>query len=120
MITSHLRKKYNLRDIKRLSKINYFWFIVRQFIKRLWPCFQTQNAGLIVGGPPCQDFSGIGVRRSYSVDKVQLPSNHLFQDMAYFVHMIKPKMFLFENVEGLLRAHFTDFTRLVPVCKTVN
>ena len=49
-------------------------------------------------------FSGIGIRRSYSVDREQLPSNHLFQDMAYFVYKMKPKIFLFENVEGLLSA----------------
>ena len=52
--------------------------------------------------PPCQGFSGIGIRRSYSVDKEQLPSNHLYQDMSYFIHKMQPKIFLFENVEGLL------------------
>ena len=48
---------------------------------------------LVVGGPPCQGFSGIGYRRSYSVDKEQLPSNHLYQDMAWVVNKLKPKMF---------------------------
>ena len=33
------------------------------------------EASCVIGGPPCQGFSGIGIRRSYSVDKVQLPSN---------------------------------------------
>ena len=32
---------------------------------------------LICGGPPCQGFSGLGIRRSYSVEKKQLPSNYL-------------------------------------------
>ncbi|SMC88097.1 DNA cytosine methyltransferase [Polynucleobacter kasalickyi] len=59
---------------------------------------------LLVGGPPCQGFSGIGHRRSYSVDKEQLPSNHLYEDMAYVVSVLKPKIFLFENVKGLLSA----------------
>ena len=62
---------------------------------------------IVAGGPPCQGFSGIGIRRSYSVDKEQLPSNHLYQDMAFFIHNVKPKMFLFENVEGLLTAKWT-------------
>jgi DNA (cytosine-5)-methyltransferase 1 len=62
---------------------------------------------LLVGGPPCQGFSGIGHRRSYSVDKEQLPSNHLFQDMAWVVNKLKPKIFLFENVKGLLSAKWT-------------
>ena len=63
---------------------------------------------LIAGGPPCQGFSGIGHRRSYSVEKEQLPSNHLYQDMAYIVNALKPKIFLFENVRGLLNAKWTD------------
>ena len=62
---------------------------------------------LVVGGPPCQGFSGIGHRRSYSVDKAQLPSNHLFQDMAWVVNKLKPKIFMFENVKGLLSAKWT-------------
>ncbi len=61
---------------------------------------------LLVGGPPCQGFSGIGHRRSYSVDKEQLPSNHLFQDMAAIVHRLRPRVFLFENVRGLLHARW--------------
>jgi DNA (cytosine-5)-methyltransferase 1 len=63
---------------------------------------------LLVGGPPCQGFSGIGHRRSYSVEKEQLPSNHLFQDMAALVYRLKPKAFLFENVRGLLHAKWND------------
>ena len=60
-----------------------------------------------MGGPPCQGFSGIGHRRSYSVDKAELPSNHLFQDMAWIINELKPKIFLFENVRGLLNSKWT-------------
>jgi DNA (cytosine-5)-methyltransferase 1 len=62
---------------------------------------------LVAGGPPCQGFSGIGHRRSYSVDKEQLPSNHLYQDMAFIIARLQPKIFLFENVRGLLSAKWT-------------
>ena len=62
---------------------------------------------LLVGGPPCQGFSGIGHRRSFSVDKCDLPSNHLYQDMAWMVHNLNPKIFLFENVKGLLSSRWT-------------
>jgi len=62
---------------------------------------------LVVGGPPCQGFSGIGHRRSYSVSKEQMPSNHLFEDMVYVVSKLRPKVFLFENVRGLLSARWT-------------
>ena len=63
---------------------------------------------LICGGPPCQGFSGIGIRRSYSVEKRQLPSNYLYQDMAFLINRIRPKIFLFENVRGLLSARWTN------------
>ena len=62
---------------------------------------------LLCGGPPCQGFSGIGYRRSYSVEKAQLPSNYLFQDMAFLVNRLSPKIFLFENVRGLLTSKWT-------------
>jgi len=62
---------------------------------------------LVVGGPPCQGFSGIGYRRSYSVDKEQLPSNHLYEDMLFVVSKLQPRLFLFENVKGLLSARWT-------------
>lgn len=66
-----------------------------------------EELDLVVGGPPCQGFSGIGHRRSYSVDKEQLPSNHLFQDMAAIIHRLRPRAFLFENVRGLLNSRWT-------------
>ena len=66
-----------------------------------------KDIDLVCGGPPCQGFSNIGIRRSYSVEKRQLPSNHLFEDMAYFIHQVRPKVFIFENVEGLLRSKWT-------------
>jgi DNA (cytosine-5)-methyltransferase 1 len=62
---------------------------------------------LIVGGPPCQGYSGIGHRRSYHVDKRSLPSNHLYKDMAKIVGRLRPKAFVFENVRGLLSSRWS-------------
>jgi DNA (cytosine-5)-methyltransferase 1 len=78
--------------------------------KRLKAVFALEEGDLdlVVGGPPCQGYSGIGHRRSYSVDREQLPSNHLYQDMAYVVHTLRPKAFVFENVRGLLNARWTE------------
>ena len=83
---------------------------VRSLEKRFKEEFKLEHGelDLLVGGPPCQGFSGIGHRRSYSVEKEQLPSNHLFQDMAALVHRLQPRAFLFENVRGLLNAKWTD------------
>jgi len=102
-----LRDEFNINDVKKLLdnggnkldeilvKLEDRWGIGRGEID------------LVAGGPPCQGFSGIGHRRSYSVEKTELPSNHLFQDMAEVIKRIQPRMFLFENVRGLLSARWT-------------
>jgi DNA (cytosine-5)-methyltransferase 1 len=65
---------------------------------------KDKELDLVVGGPPCQGYSGIGHRRSYSVDRKMIPSNHLYQEMISIIDMLMPKMFLFENVKGILTA----------------
>jgi DNA (cytosine-5)-methyltransferase 1 len=65
------------------------------------------NIDLLVGGPPCQGFSGIGHRRSFYVDKQDIPTNHLYRDMAKMIGAISPKVFVFENVRGLLNSKWT-------------
>jgi DNA (cytosine-5)-methyltransferase 1 len=105
----HLREKFFSNDIKDvIYKKNFFVNLFNDFEKEFDRDFSSNSVDLVVGGPPCQGFSGMGIRRSYSVDKKQLPSNHLFQDMAFFIHNIQPKMFLFENVQGLLRSKWTS------------
>ncbi|MBR0804334.1 DNA cytosine methyltransferase [Bradyrhizobium japonicum] len=62
---------------------------------------------LVVGGPPCQGYSSVGLRRSYNIDKHFIPSNHLYRDMAKFIAGVRPKAFIFENVAGLLSSRWT-------------
>ena len=54
---------------------------------------------LIIGGPPCQGFSTIGKRL------VKDPRNELVFEFIRFVNVIQPKVFLMENVRGLLSAN---------------
>lgn len=75
---------------------------------------------LVVGGPPCQGYSGIGHRRSYSVDKEQLPSNHLYEDMAHIIYRVQPRAFVFENVRGLLNAKWTETGRKGEIFEDVR
>jgi DNA (cytosine-5)-methyltransferase 1 len=72
-----------------------------------WSRGGGSNIDVLTGGPPCQGFSGIGYRRSYDVDKQELPSNQLYERMAAVIEMIRPRIFLFENVRGLLNARWT-------------
>ena len=52
---------------------------------------------LLSGGPPCQAFSVIGRRRGLSDARGQL-----IYDFARFVEHLRPRVFLMENVRGLL------------------
>ena len=64
--------------------------------------------GLVVGGPPCQGFSAMGIRRTHSdIQKKDIPSNHLFNDMIKAIIHLQPKAFLFENVAGLATGKWT-------------
>lgn len=62
---------------------------------------------LVCGGPPCQGYSGIGHRRTFKLNKEEIPTNHLYREMAKVVKAIAPKIFLFENVRGLLNSKWT-------------
>lgn len=51
---------------------------------------------IICGGPPCQGFSMAGFRDEND------PRNQLFREFVDVVKRIRPKVIVFENVEGLL------------------
>ena len=66
----------------------------------------------LCGGPPCQGYSGIGHRRTHKLEKKDIPTNHLFHEMIRVIKALKPKVFLFENVEGILSGKWsTEGTR---------
>jgi DNA (cytosine-5)-methyltransferase 1 len=102
-----LLKKLHVNDINDLLKKNR----LKQMKEDLRDCgLETGENGdldLLVGGPPCQGYSGIGIRRSYSVDKKDIPSNQLYQKMATLIDELRPKIFLFENVRGILTSRWT-------------
>lgn len=54
-----------------------------------------KEVDLIIGGPPCQSYSTIG-RRVYD-DKAKL-----YNEYYRMLSIIRPRMFLFENVKGML------------------
>ncbi len=54
---------------------------------------------LLAGGPPCQSFSTAGRRGT-----VQDPRGTLLWDFIRFVEALRPKVFLMENVRGLMSA----------------
>jgi DNA (cytosine-5)-methyltransferase 1 len=61
----------------------------------------NQTVDVIIGGPPCQAYSLIG--RAADKNKMRNdPRKFLYKHYATFLERYKPKMFVFENVPGLL------------------
>lgn len=60
---------------------------------------QPGEIDVLVGGPPCQSFSTAGRRGT-----VRDPRGTLLWDFLRFVKALKPKVFLMENVRGLMSA----------------
>ncbi len=58
---------------------------------------------VIIGGPPCQAYSLVGRARSND-DMEKDPRNILYLRYCEIINHYKPKMFVFENVQGLYTA----------------
>lgn len=71
--------------------------IVRAVKKAVGDC----EVDLIIGGPPCQSFSPLG--KAKDGDNMQNdPRNYLFENYIKVLNKFKPKVFVFENVTGIL------------------
>lgn len=64
----------------------------------------SEEVDIIIGGPPCQAFSSVG-RAQDPNSMSEDPRNYLFENYLEVLNHYKPKMFIFENVKGLLTAH---------------
>lgn len=70
-------------DIKKLSDDR-----VRELIG-------DREVDLIIGGPPCQSFSTVGKRQFDNKAR-------LYEEYLRMLKVVRPRMFLFENVKGML------------------
>ena len=71
--------------------------ITKEEIKeRIYKSFTNKPCDVIVGGPPCVAYSMSGQRNSRD------PRGQLFKDYIAMVTKLRPKMFVMENVKGIL------------------
>jgi DNA (cytosine-5)-methyltransferase 1 len=64
---------------------------------------KNETVDLLIGGPPCQAYSSLG--RAKDENGMQDdPRNFLFESYERILNHFKPKIFVFENVTGLLTA----------------
>tara|TARA_B100001013_G_scaffold105337_1_gene60048 strand:+ start:1371 stop:4037 length:2667 start_codon:yes stop_codon:yes gene_type:complete len=73
----------------------------------------SNEIGLIVGGPPCQGMSGSGKR------KVDDKRNKLYLEYFKVIEEIKPEAFVMENVVGLLSMKKENGTKIIDHIKEI-
>ena len=83
-------------DILNESHLNYF-------DKKI-----LSTADIVIGGFPCQDFSHAGKRKGFNSTR-----GNLYQSMVETVRRIKPKLFLAENVKGLLTMNKGEAIKII-------
>lgn len=69
------------------------------------------RAAVVIGGPPCQSFSLAGKRN------VEDARGQLVWQYIKIIDSIKPKAFLFENVQGLLSAKNSNGEKIIDLLK---
>lgn len=74
---------------------------------RNFPFQNYQNVDVIAGGPPCQPFS-LGGKAQGNNDK-----RDMFPSAIAAIRTLMPKVFIFENVKGLLRESFADYFKYI-------
>lgn len=66
---------------------------------------ELPRVDVIVGGPPCQGFAGVGrakIRSLTATQRARLDRrNHLYEEFVRFVEVLKPLCFVMENVPHL-------------------
>ena len=81
--------------------------------------FKKGDSEVIIGGPPCQGFSMAGARiRNGFIDD---PRNYLFKHYYNIVKIINPKIFIIENVKGILNSnHGKTFKEIKAIFEDPN
>lgn len=87
-------------DIRELKGDAILTRIAKKFKRK-------ENIDVIIGGPPCQGFSLRGKRNKLD------PRNNLLFEFFRLIEEIKPEIFVFENVPGLLMKKFNDTLKTI-------
>ena len=74
-----------------------------EIFRRIGELNDGEDIDIIIGGPPCQAYSIVGRARAGD-GMLGDPRNYLYVQYGRFLCRFEPKMFVFENVLGLLSA----------------
>jgi DNA (cytosine-5)-methyltransferase 1 len=89
---------------------------IKNIFSRINEQLHNNSVDLIIGGPPCQAYSIVG--RSRDSNNMENDSrNFLYKLYVQFLKEYKPKMFVFENVPGIISAkngeHFEKIKKAI-------
>ncbi|GAA1397921.1 DNA cytosine methyltransferase [Kitasatospora putterlickiae] len=85
---------------------NFGGHVANEDITGWTPPEEALSADVIVGGPPCQGFSGLGK------EDPDDPRNLLWKEYVRVVGLVRPKIFIIENVDRFMRSpQFEDLQR---------
>jgi DNA-methyltransferase (dcm) len=111
LVDPNVLNKIINREISNDSIDDIFEFIDKGLITS-----GITEVDVLVGGPPCQAYSLVGRARD-PYNKEHDPRNYLYKQYVKFLDKYKPKLFVFENVPGILTAGkgklFEDVKRIM-------
>lgn len=99
---THACNTLRLNKAKNVEPVAH-WPDVTEVDVRRFDYSSFQNIDLISGGPPCQPFSLGGKHEGF------LDVRDMFPQAIRAVRETRPRAFVFENVQGLTRAAFSDY-----------
>ena len=94
-------KHYGYKDIDK--EVIEHDITAEDIIEKIDNAVTGRDVDMIIGGPPCQAYSTAGRVR----DKVGMATdarNYLFESYVKILEHYRPKLFVFENVTGILSA----------------
>jgi len=74
---------------------------------------------IVIGGPPCQAYSNAGKSRMAGIEDYKIEEDEraeLYLEFLKVIHKVNPKVFVMENVKGILSAKLHDelvFPRII-------
>jgi DNA (cytosine-5)-methyltransferase 1 len=90
-------------DACKTLRHNYSADLIHETDIRSFNFNQFSGVDLIAGGPPCQPFSLGGKHKGINDER------DMFPYAISAIRQLIPKVFIFENVKGLLRKSFADY-----------
>ena len=83
------------------------WTVIQSDVRSVNYKVFEEKIQLLAGGPPCQPFSLGGKHKSCN------DTRDMFPEAVRAVRETKPKVFIFENVQGLLRKSFQTYLNYI-------